>query len=170
MLNVWKNLFTGNFSEKRVLPQKVALETLSPVLTTLLTIFRQKSNFSTKFWKTPPPPPCPPFWKKNIKLNTVPEINFFQEKFIWAEKDTILTICFQTSKNICRMSRKSLENSDSTKKKHRLPKKTLQICRIQFWQSCWNFSKIVRNFAPKFYEYKVLDFQKQLSNCLKLSR
>ena len=56
MLNVWKNLFTGNFSEKRVLPQKVALETLSPVLTTLLTIFRPKSHFPTKFWKTPSPP------------------------------------------------------------------------------------------------------------------
>ena len=144
MLNVWKKLITGSFLEKRVLPQKVALETLSPVLTTLLTIFRQKSNFSTKFWKTPPPPPppCTPFWKKNIKLNTVPEINFFQEKFIWAEKDTILTICFQTSKNICRMSRKSLENSDSTKKKDRLPKKPSR-------------------FAPSIFDNHAETFQKQ---------
>ena len=141
MLNVWKKLFTGNSSEKRVLPQKVALETLSPVLTTLLTIFRQKSNFSTKFWKTPPPPPLPPFLKKNIKLNTVPEINFFQEKFIWAEKDTILTICFQTSKNICRMSRKSLENSDSTKKKDRLPKKHSRFAPSSFDNHAETFQK-----------------------------
>ena len=111
-------------------------------------------------------PPCPPFWKKNIKLNIFPGKNYFQEKFIWTDKDTILTICFQTSKNICRMSRKSLKNIDSTKKKDRLPKKTLKICTIYFWRSCWNFSKTVRNFAPNFYENKVLDFQKKLSNCL----
>ena len=162
-----KNYFQEIFSEKRALPQKVALETLSPVLTTLLTIFRQKSNFSTKFWKTPPPPlaPPPPFWKKNMKLIIFPEINFFQEKFIWADKETILTICFQSSKNICRMSRISFEDNESTKK-DRLPKKTLHICRIQFSQSCWNFSKIVRNFALKFHENKHLDFRKKFFNCL----
>ena len=57
-----KKLFIGCFSEKRVLTQKVALETLSPVLTTLLTNIRQKSFFSTKIWKTPPRL-CPPFWE-----------------------------------------------------------------------------------------------------------
>ena len=57
-----KRFIIGCFSEKRVLPQKVAMETLSPVLTTLLTIFRQKSVFPTKNWKSPPRP-CPPFWK-----------------------------------------------------------------------------------------------------------
>ena len=104
-------------------------------------------------------PPCPPFWKKNIKLNIFPGINFFQEKFIWADKDTILTICFQSSKNICRMSRKSLEESESTKK---IPftQKTLQICRIQFWQSCWNFSGIVRIFAN--FDNLLSSFKKHL--------
>ena len=41
--------------------------------------------------------------------------------------------------------------------------KNLQIFRIHFWQSCWNFSKIVRNFAPESYD-KMLDFRKRLSN------
>ena len=150
MLNVWKNLFTGNFSEKRVLPQRVALETLSPVLTTLLTVSCQKSNFSTNFEKLAPPL-APLSEKKNIKLNIFPGINYFQEKFIWADEDTFLTICFQSSQNICRISRKSLEDNESNKK-NVYPKKTLQICRIQFWQSCWNFSGIVRNFAPKTHE------------------
>ena len=165
MLNVWKNLFTGNFSEKRVLPQRVALETLSPVLTTLLRVSCQKSNFSTKFWKTslppPPPPPLPPFLKKNIKMDIFAGINFFQGKFIWADEDTFLTICFQSSQNICRTSRKSLEDNESNKKK-RLPKKTLQICRIQFWQSCWNFWGIVRNFAN--FDNLLSRFKKHLPN------
>ena len=55
---------------------------------------------------------------------------------------------------------------DSTRKKDLLPKKTLQICSIQFWQSRWNVSKIVPNFAPEFYENKPLDFRKNLLNCL----
>ena len=159
MLNVWKKLFTGNSSEKRVLPQKVALETLSPVLTTLLTIFRQKSNFSTKFWKTPPPP-CP-FLKKNIKLNIVPEINFFQEKFIWTDKDTILTICFQSSKNICRMSRKSLENIDSTKEKDRLPKKPSRFAPSSFDNHAETFQKQ--------YVISLLNFTKTKSSISKKS-
>ena len=161
MLNVWKNLFTGKFSEKRVLPQKVALEKLSPVLITPLTIFRQKSNFSTKFWKTPPPPPCPPFWKKNIKLYIVPEINFFQEKFIWTDKDTILTICFQTSKNICRMSRKNLENIDSTKKKDRLPKKPSRFAPSSFDNHAETFQKQ--------YVISLLNFTKTKSSISKKS-
>ena len=78
MLNVWKSLFTGNFSEKRVLPQKVALETLSPVLINLLTISRQKSVFSTNLWKTPPRP-CPSFWKK------LSNWTIFQEKIFPGE-------------------------------------------------------------------------------------
>ena len=40
----------------------------------------------------------------------------------------------------------------SQPKKDRLPKKPSRFEKIQFWQSCWNFSKIVRNFAPKFHE------------------
>ena len=48
--------------------------------------------------------------------------------------------------------------------------KTLRICAIQFWQSCWNVSKKVRDFAPKFHENKSLDFRKELSNCLYSSR
>ena len=51
----------------------------------------------------------------------------------------------------------------SEPKKDRLPKKTLQICGIQFWQSCWNFSKKVRNFAPKLYQNKLLDFRESYS-------
>ena len=55
MLIVWKKLFTGNFSEKRVSPQKVALETLSPFLIAAPTTFRQKTVFSTDFWAPPAP-------------------------------------------------------------------------------------------------------------------
>ena len=40
----------------------------------------------------------------------------------------------------------------SQPRKDRLPKKPSRFEKIQFWQSCWNFSKIVRNFAPKFHE------------------
>ena len=45
--------------------------------------------------------------------------------------------------------------------------KTLRICAIQFWQSCWNVSKKVRNFAPKIYENKRLDFRKSYSTACK---
>ena len=104
--------------------------------------FPPKVQFFHKILKnSTPPPPLPPFLKKNIKLNIVPEINFFQEKFIWAEKDTILTICFQTSKNICRMSRKSLENIDSTKKKDRLPKKSSRFAPSSFDNHAETFQK-----------------------------
>ena len=51
------------FSEKHDFPQKVPLEALSPVLITLLKIFRQKFVFSTKFKKNSPPS-RPLFWKK----------------------------------------------------------------------------------------------------------
>ena len=70
------------------------------------------------------------------------------------------------------MSRKGLENIDSTKKKDRLPKKPSRFAPSSFdnHAETWNFSKTVRNFAPKFYENKAFDFQKKLSNCLKLSR
>ena len=155
-----KKIFIGNFSEKHVFPQKVPLETLSPFLITPLTIFRQKTVLSTKLWNPPPPPLLPPFWKKTIKLNIFQGIKFFQEQCIWTDKDTILTICFRSSKNICRKSRKCLEDIHSIKKNH-LPEKTLQVFTIHFWQSCWSFSKILRDFVPKFYENTLLDFQKK---------
>ena len=109
------------FSEKHVSPQKAPLEALSHVLITLLTIFRQKSVFSTEFKKNSFFHPAPRS-EKRYQTEHFPWKISFSEKFIWTEKDTILTICFQTSKNICRMSRKSLEDIDSTKKKDRLPK------------------------------------------------
>ena len=114
--------------------------------------------------------PCPPFWKKNIKLNIVPEINFFQEKFIWEEKDTILTICFQTSKNICRMSRKSLENIDSTKKKDRSPKKPSRFAPSSFDNHAETFQKQYVILLLNFTKTKSLISKKKLSNCLKLSK
>ena len=172
MLNVWKNLFRGIFSEKRVLPQKVALETLSPVLTTLLTIFRHKSKFSTKFWKTPPtepPPPLPPFWKKLSNWTFSQEQIFSRRSFSGQIKTQFWQSAFKAQKTSGECLEKVLKTM-SQPKKDRLPKKNLQICRIQFWQSCWNFSKKVRNFAPKFYENRLLDFRKTLSNCLKFSR
>ena len=105
-----------NFSEKHDFPQKVPLEALSPVLISLPTFFRQKSVFSTEFKKNSLSHPAPGL--KNVtKLNIFPGKNFFSEKSIWTDKDTILTICFQSSKNICRVSRKCLEDIDSTKKK-----------------------------------------------------
>ena len=64
------------FSEKHFFPQKVPQETLSPVLIALLTFFRQKSVFSTKFKKknpTPRPPP-PPFWKELSNWTFIQEL------------------------------------------------------------------------------------------------
>ena len=110
-----KKLFLGCFSEKRVLPQKVALETLSPVLTTLLTIFGQKSVFSKDFKKKSLSHPAPRS-DKRFQTEQFSRKKFFLAKFIWTDKDTILTICFQSSENICPMSRKSLEKIDLTKK------------------------------------------------------
>ena len=104
------------FSEKHVFPQEVPLEALSPVLITLPTFFRQKSVFSTEFKKNSLSHTAPGL--KNVtKLNIFPGNSFFSEMFIWTDKDTILTICFQSSKNICPMSRKSLEENDSIKKR-----------------------------------------------------
>ena len=133
------------FSEKHVFPQEVPLEALSPVLITLPTFFRQKSLFSTECKKNSLSLPAPGL--KNVtKLNIFPGKSFFSEKSIWTDKDTILTICFQSSKNICPMSRKSLKENDSTRKKTIYLDKALQICASQFWQSCWSFLTIVRFF------------------------
>ena len=103
------------FSEKHVSPQIVRLETLTPLLITLLTIFDQKTVFSTELKKNLSPTP-PPVLTNLSKLNIFPGKNFFSEKFIWTDKDTTLTICFQSSKNISRKSRRSLEDIDSTNK------------------------------------------------------
>ena len=81
------------FSEKHFFPQKVPQETLSPVLIALLTFFRQKSVFSTKFKKKNPTPRPPPVLKRIIKLNIYPG-TFSSEKLIRTDEDTILTICF----------------------------------------------------------------------------
>ena len=123
--------------------------------------FPPKVQFFHQNLKNSTPPPCPPFWKKNIKLNIVPEINFFQEKFIWTDKDTILTICFQSSKNICRMSRKSLENIDSTKKKDRLPKKPSRFAPSSFDNHAETFQKQ--------YVISLLNFTKTKSSISKKS-
>ena len=118
MLNVWKKIINWKFFAKTRLSSKSHSETLSPFLITPLTVFRQNTILPTKLWNPPPPPrSCPRSEKKTIKMNIFPGINFFQEKFIWADKDTILTICFQSSKNICRKSRKNLEDSESNRKR-----------------------------------------------------
>ena len=70
-----KKLIIGCFSEKRVLPQKVAMETLSPDLTTLPTIFRQNPFFPQKAEKLPPG--RAPRSEKTIKLNIFPGIKNF---------------------------------------------------------------------------------------------
>ena len=54
--------------------------------------FPLKTVFSTEFWT--PPRPCPRSEKKTIKLSLFPGTKIFQQKFIWTDKDTILTICF----------------------------------------------------------------------------
>ena len=163
MLNVWKKLFNGNFSEKHVFPQEVPLETLSPFPITQLTIFRQKTVLSTKLWNPPPTPAVA--LKKTIKLNIFPGIKFFQEKFFWTDKDTILTICLQTSKNICRMSRKSLENIDSTKKKDRLPKKPSRFAPSSFDNHTETFRKQYVILLLNSTKTKS-SISKKLSNCL----
>ena len=163
MLNVWKKLFNGNFSEKHVFPQEVPLETLSPFPITQLTIFRQKTVLSTKLWNPTPTPTVA--LKKTIKLNIFPGIKFFQEKFFWTDKDTILTICLQTSKNICRMSRKSLENIDSTKKKDRLPKKPSRFAPSSFDNHTETFRKQYVILLLNSTKTKS-SISKKLSNCL----
>ena len=79
--------------------------------------FPPKVRFFHRFQKKTLSPTPPPVLKNLSKLNIFPGKNFFSEKFIWTDKDTILTICFQSSENICPMSRKSLEEIDLTKKR-----------------------------------------------------
>ena len=120
MLNVWKNLFTGNFSEKRVLPQKVALETLSSFLISTLTIFRQKTVFSTEFWN--PPPALPPFWKKTIKLNLFPGKKISRRSLSGQIKTQFWQSAFKVQKTPAECLEKNLEDIDSTGKKDSSPK------------------------------------------------
>ena len=139
MLNVWKKLIIGIFSEKHVFPQKVPLEALSPVLITLLTIFRQKSVFSTELKKLSPPP-RPPFWKM------LSNWTFFQENlFSWRSLSGLIKTPFwQSVFKFQKTSAECLEKVLKTliqPKKDRLPKQNLQICRIHFRQSCWTFPK-----------------------------
>ena len=164
MLNVWKYFFIGKIFGKTCLSSKSPSGNVESRSDNSHDSFPPKVRFYHRILKKLSQPP-PPFWNC-YQTEHFSRKFLFLEKFIWTDKDTILTICFQISKNICRMSRKSLEDIDSTKKKTVYPNKIPQIWRIQFRQSCWTFSKIVRIFAPKFYGNKVLDFRNSLSNCL----
>ena len=160
MLNVWKKNIHWKFFGKTCLSSKSPSGNVESLSDNSPDNFPPKNRFIHKIVKPPPPAPAPVL-KKTIKLNIFQGIKFFQEQCIWTDKDTFLTICFRSSKNICRKSRKCLEDIHSIKKKH-LPEKTLQVFTIHFWQSCWSFSKILRDFVPKFYENTLLDFQKNI--------
>ena len=118
--------------------------------------FLPKLRFFHKFLKKSSPPPPRPLSEKKYQSEHFSRKIFFLEKLIWPDKDAILTICFQSSKNICRVSRRSEKVLKTLiqPKKDRLPKEKHPDFRIQFWQSCWGFSKMVRNFAPICYEKK----------------
>ena len=144
-----KIYLSEKFSERHVSPQKVPLETLSPVLITLLTILRQKSVFSSKILKKILPT-SPPFPEKITKLNIFPG-NFFSWRSLYGQLKT------QFWKSVFKVRKTSAESLGKVLKTLIQPKKTgylktLRICRIQSWQSCWNFSGIVPIFAPKFHE------------------
>ena len=67
------------FSEKHVSPQIVRLETLTPLLITLLTIFDQKSVFSTELKKKSLSHPAP---RSEKRFQTE---NFSRKKFFLDE-------------------------------------------------------------------------------------
>ena len=67
--------------------------------------FPPKLRFLHKFLKKTLPPR--PLSEKKYQCEHFSRKIFFLEKLIWTDKDTILTICFQSSKNICRVSRRS---------------------------------------------------------------
>ena len=140
MLNVWKKLFTGIFSEKRVLPQKVALETLSPVLITLLTHFRQKSNFSTKFWKTTPHP-LPPFLKKTSNWTLFQKQIFSRRNLSGQTKTQFWQSAFKLQKTSAECLEKVLKTLIQPRKKTVYLKKPSRFVESSFHNHAETFQK-----------------------------
>ena len=165
MLNVWKDLFVAKVFGKTCLASKSPSGNVDSPSDNSPDNFRPKVRFFHRILKKTPPPPPPPVMKNVSKLNIFPG-----KIFSWRSLSGHIKTPFWQSVFKCgKMSAERLEKVLKTliqPKKDRLPKKTLQICRNQFWQSCWNFSEIVRIFAPKVYEKNLLSFQKMLSNCL----
>ena len=165
-----KKIFIGCFSENCVLTQKVALETLSPVLTTLLTIFRQKSVFSTNIWKIPPPRPCPPFWKNYQTEHLSGDKNFSRRSV----SGQIKTQFWQSAFKVQETSAGCLEKVMKTLIQPR--KKTVYLKKPS-----WIVPSCFDNHAEAFWKQYVFLFliftktdrsisEKKLSNCLKFSR
>ena len=138
-----KKLFIGCFSEKRVLAQKVALETLTPVLTTLLTIFRQKSVFSTKIRKIHPPPPrpCPPFWKNYQTEHFSGDKNFSRRSVSGQKKTQFWQSAFKVQKTSAECLEKALKTLISNKKEDRLPKNPPRFASSSFDNHAETFQK-----------------------------
>ena len=162
MLNVWKNLIIGRVFGKTCLSSKSFsgnFESRS---------YNSPDNFPPKvrfFHKNLKNSPLPPILKKIIKLNIFPVIKFSWRNLSGQTKTQFWQSAFKVQKTSAECLEKVLKTMIQPKK-DRSPKKTLQVCRIQFWQSCWNFSKKVRKFAPNFYENKRLDFRKKFFNFL----
>ena len=99
--------------------------------------------------KTPPPAP------RSEKHSSNSTFFQFQGKFFSRRSlsGQIKTQFWQSVFKVQKTSAEGLEKVLQTliqTKKDRLPKKTSRFVESSFSQSCWNFSKIVRNFAPKF--------------------
>ena len=163
MLNVWKKLFIVYFSEKRVLPQKVALETLSPVLTTLLTILRQKTVFSTKIWKNPPA--HAPRSQKNYQTEHFSgDKNISRRSVSGQIKTQFWQSAFKVQKTSAECLEKFLKTLIQPRKKTVYLKKPSWIVPSCFDNHAEFFQKQCF-FVPNFYENRynrLLDFRKKV--------
>ena len=151
MLNVWKGLFIGKVFGKTWLPSKSPYGSAESRSDNPPDNFPPKVRFFHKIWKLPPLPA--PFLRKNIKVNIFPG-KFFSWRNLYG---LIKTQFSQSAFKVQKTSAECLEKVLKTliqPRKNRLPKENPPEFRIQFWQTCWGFSKMVRNFAPKCYEKK----------------
>ena len=163
MLNVWKDLFIGKVFGKTFLSSKSLSGNVESRSDSSPDVFPPKIRFFHKILKKNPTP-RPPRSEKNYQTEHLSRNFFLGEAYKdrWRHNFDNLFLKFKKHR---RVSRKCLEDKDSTKK-DRWPKKTVQIFTIQLWQSCWNFPKIVRIFALKLHE-QIAQFPKKFIQLLK---
>ena len=140
------------FFVKTCLTSKSSSGNVEPVLTTLLTILRQKSVFSTKIWKTPPPPAHAPVLKK------LSNWTFFQGKF-FSRRKVSLQIKTQFSQSAFKVHKTSAECLEKVLKTLIQPRKKTVYLKKSSWivPSC--FDNHVETFQ-KQYVFLFLNFRK----------
>ena len=130
-MDVWKDLFIGKVFGKTCLSSKSPSGNSESRSDNSPDNFAPKVRFFLENLKKILPT-SPPFPEEIMKLNIFPGKILFLEKLIWTDKDTILPICFESLKDICWMSGKSLEKFTQPKQTVYVEKKTYEFVQASF--------------------------------------